>query len=396
MSERTALAAWSALAEPGDHAAAVLVNALGAQAAVEWVRRGASSLDAVVGELVGHMSRDEAVAVVSGHERWSRRLEWADLPLQERAAKIGARVVIPGDDEWPLSLDALGLSAPFALWVRGQGHLRSLWDHSIAVVGARACSAYGENVAGAIAGGVADAGWTVLSGGAYGIDGVAHRAALETEAPTIAVMAGGVDRLYPAGNEPMLRAVLEAGCVVSEVPPGFAPHRSRFLLRNRLIATAAGTAVVEAAVRSGALNTARQAAALLRPVAAVPGPVTSASSAGCHNLIREGVAILVTTAKDVVDLVAPITAAPSEPDAGTGEGEARPRPAPEFARAEQRAVYDATSSRPRATDHVARLAGLSLAHTQGALIELEELGLVVTERGGWRKPAARLSAQKGT
>lgn len=399
MSEREARAAWSALAEPSDLAAGALVRVLGAPAALDWVRRGVASLDGVVGELVGRMSREEAVAAVAGHERWSRRLEWADLPLIARAQKVGARLVIPGDDEWPASLDSLGDAAPFALWVRGSGHLRTLWDHAIAIVGARACSAYGENVAGAIAGGVADAGWTVLSGGAYGIDCVAHRAALESEAPTIAVMAGGVDRLYPVGNDAMLRAILDTGCIVSEVPVGFAPHRQRFLFRNRLIATAAGTVVIEAAARSGALNTARQAAALLRPVAAVPGPVTSASSAGCHGLIRDGIATLVTTAKEVTELIGPFALeidAETAADAGAQGGAHAPRPALEFARPEHRAVYDATSSKPRPTDDVARSAGLSLAHTQGALVELEALEMVVQDRGGWRKASARLSAEKRT
>lgn len=403
MSEREARAAWSALAEPGDAAAATLVSSLGAAEALAWVRRGIASLDGVVADLVGHMTRDEAVAVVAGHERWARRLEWANAPLLERARKVGARVVVPGDEEWPTSLAALGRAAPFALWVRGAGRLATLWDRAIAVVGARACTAYGENVTGSLAGGIADAGWIVLSGGAYGIDGVAHRVALESESPTIAVMAGGVDRLYPAGNEQMLRAVLDVGCVVSEVPVGFAPHRSRFLQRNRLIATAAGTVVVEAAFRSGALSTARQAAALCRPVGAVPGPVTSASSAGCHALIREGVATIVTAVADVLELVTPLTQAPAiagegdsgGPDGDGGAGEGR-RSRPDFARPEQRAVFDATSTRPRTTDDVARRCGLSLAAAQAALVELEGLGVIARERGGWRKAPAPLSAKKRT
>jgi DNA processing protein len=266
-----------------------------------------------------------------------------------------------------------------------------LWDRGIAIVGARAATSYGERIAGELAGGIADAGWTVISGGAYGIDGVAHRAALESMRPTIAVMAGGMDRLYPAGNESLLRAVLEHGCVVGEVPPGFAPHRSRFLQRNRLIATAAATVVVEAAWRSGALNTARQAAMLARPVGAVPGPVNSASSAGCHEIVREGVATLVTSATQVLELVTPLTesATVSEPADGRAGGM-------EFANSAHRAAFDATSTRPRSTDDVARRSGLGLAESQGALIELETLGLIARERGGWRKVSARLSAQKRT
>jgi DNA processing protein len=395
--ERAARAAWSALAEPGDDAANAVVAALGPIAALEWVRAAARSLEGAVAQLVGKVTRDQALKLVAAHERWARRLEWANAPWAERATRIGARIVIPQDPEWPESLASLGAAAPFALWVRGGGDLRALWDRSIAIVGARASTSYGERIAGEFACGVAERGWSVLSGGAYGIDGVAHRAALASERPTVAIMAGGVDRLYPAGHEPMLRSVLEAGCVVSEVPPGFAPHRSRFLQRNRLIATAAATVVVEAAARSGALNTARQAAILLRPVGAVPGPVTSASSAGCHGLVREGAATLVTSVGDVLDLVQPLTeqvlveaALQAEESRGAG---ARGH---EFSSPAHRAVFDATSSRPRATEDVARGSGLALGETQGALIELEALGHVVRERGGWRKAPARLSAQKRT
>jgi DNA processing protein len=388
--ERAARAAWSALAEPGDDAANALVEALGPREALAWVRAADRSLDGAVSSLVGKVTREQAVKLVAAHERWARRLEWADAPWAERAAKVGARIVIPGDLEWPDSLAALGPAEPFALWVRGEGEVRALWDRAIAIVGARAATGYGERIAGEIAAAVADQGWTVLSGGAYGIDAVAHRAALESERPTVAVMAGGVDRLYPAGNDAMLRSVLDSGCVVSEVPPGFAPHRSRFLERNRLIATAAATVVVEAAGRSGALRTARQAALLLRPVGAVPGPVTSASSAGCHELIRDGVSTLVTGAKDVLDLVRPLTdGAPEDQGNGADTGY-------DFASSFHRAVFDATSSRPRATEDVARGAGLGLGESQGALIELEALGAVIRERGGWRKAPARLSAKKRT
>jgi DNA processing protein len=389
--ERAARAAWSALAEPGDDAASALVAALGPEEALAWVRAGQANLGAAVEPLVGKVSREQAVRLVEAHERWSRRLEWADAPLVERASKIGARVVIPGDEEWPLSLGDLRGQTPFAMWVRGAGHLRTLWDRAVAVVGARASTSYGERIGGELAGGIADAGWTVLSGGAYGIDGVAHRAALESARPTIAVMAGGVDRLYPAGNEAMLHAVLETGCIAGEVPPGFAPHRSRFLLRNRLIATAAATVVVEAARRSGALNTARHAASLSRPVGAVPGTVMSASSTGCHELIRDGVATLVTNVKDVLELVRPLGESDSL-DPSTDPSSA----ALEFSSPAHRAVFDATHTRPRATDEVARRAGLSLGEVQGALIELEALGLVYTERGGWRKVPVRLSAEERT
>jgi DNA processing protein len=175
---------------------------------------------------------------------------------------------------------------------------------SVAMVGARAATAYGEHVAGDLSCGLGERGFAVISGLAYGIDGAAHRGALACGAVSIGVVAGGLDRAYPAGHDRLMARLADEGAVVSEVPPGSAPTRGRFLQRNRLIAAlATGTVVVEAALRSGSLNTARTAALLGRPVGAVPGPVTSASSAGCHALLRDGVATLVTDADEIADLV---------------------------------------------------------------------------------------------
>lgn len=410
--ERMALAAWSAIAEPADAQAHALVRALGAAEAVEWVRAGCTDLTAASSQLLGKCDKATAVGAATGHERWARRLEFAEQPLVERGARVGARLVVPGDPEWPVALDDLGDRAPFALWVRGSGHVAELWSRSIAVVGARSSTSYGEHVTAEIAGGVGAAGWTVISGGAYGIDGVAHRAALAGDCPTVAIMAGGVDRLYPAGHEQLLRQVMETGCVISEVPPGYAPHRSRFLSRNRLIATATATVVVEAAWRSGALSTATHAAELARSVGAVPGPVTSASSAGCHRLIRDGQAVLVTSAQDVLELAAPLGEELSlfvDGHAG-GAGEQRggadghpggagqqsasgarttsPATRPEFGRPEHRAVYDALSNRAAIVDAVAARAGLTVAATRGALAALELADLAVRTEAGWRKKPA--------
>ena len=207
---------------------------------------------------------------------------------------------------------------PPCLWVRGTVGLGDL-ARSVAVVGARASTAYGDHVAGELGSGLARRGFLVVSGLAYGIDGTAHRAALGT-GTSLAVVAGGVDRAYPRGHDALMGELVRRGAVVSEVPPGSAPTRSRFLQRNRLIAAlTGGTVVVEAAVRSGALSTARAAAALGRPVAAVPGPVTSSSSAGCHVLVREGRAVLVTDAAEVADLVGRIGADAADPEAGQPE-----------------------------------------------------------------------------
>ncbi|MFN3866704.1 MAG: DNA-processing protein DprA, partial [Demequina sp.] len=294
---------WSALAEPADKAAGWLVETLGPDAAREWLDVAATDVVSATFMLAGSAPEATLTEVVRASERWARRRDGAQAShLLERAAQCGARVVVRGDEEWPEGVDSWGIEAPFALWVRGTQPLATLFRHSIAIVGARSSTSYGEHVAGTIAAHAADCGWSVVSGGAYGIDAAAHRGALAAGGRTLAVMAGGVDRLYPAGNHDLLARVLDHGAVVSEVPPGWAPHRSRFLTRNRLIACATATVVIEAAGRSGALSTANRAAQIARPVAAVPGPVTSASSAGCHELIRAGAAVLVTDGSDVIEL----------------------------------------------------------------------------------------------
>jgi DNA processing protein len=254
-----------------------------------------------------------------------------------------------------------------------------------------------------IAAGVASTGRAVLSGGAYGIDAAAHRQAVSVGAVTIAVMAGGVDRLYPAGNDQLLGAVIENGAVVSEVPPGYAPHRSRFLTRNRLIAAGAATVVVEAALRSGALNTARHAAGLLRPVGAVPGPATSPSSAGCHALIRDGAAVLVAGADHVLELVESAsqwsarcdtdeTLDLSARDVAGGDGGDRPssprervEQRPDFDTPADRAVYDVTSRRPLAIDAIAQRAGLAWKEATASAGRLEMRGLIERNGPGWRR-----------
>jgi DNA processing protein len=265
-----------------------------------------------------------------------------------RAERCGARLVVPEDDEWPAfplhaltlataeepddprhqSQRTLALVPPVALWVRGTARLDELVDRSVAVVGSRASSAYGEHVAAEFGHQLGERGWTVVSGGAYGIDAAAHRGALAAEAPTVAVLACGVDRPYPAGNGALLNRIADAGLLVSEWPPGAAPHQHRFLVRNRLIAgLTRGTVVVEAAARSGATATAKRAAKLGKRVMVVPGPVTSAMSVGCHELLREQPADgqsavrLVATAAHVLEEVGGLGTDLAEPEERSG----RPR-----------------------------------------------------------------------
>jgi len=388
ISEEAALVAWSAVAAPADDAAGGLVASIGAAEALDWVQLAARSLASAAASLHGRCTREVAEAAVLAHERWERRLAVADEPHSRRAASVGARVVTRGAPGWPSAFASLGTAEPFALYVRGAVDLDTAWSQGVAVVGARSSTAYGSHMASELASGLAANGRVVLSGGAYGIDAAAHRSALAAGGTTVAVMAGGVDRLYPAGNDALLRAIMDRGAVVSEVPPGFAPHRSRFLTRNRLIAAATATVVVEAALRSGALSTARHAAALLRPIGAVPGPATSPSSAGCHALVRDGIAVLVTRLEDVLELVESATewaardVAPGEAQEARGT-EALARPS--FDHPADRAVYDVTSSRAASIERVAERAGLAWIDATAAAGRLEMQGLVERSKGGWKR-----------
>jgi DNA processing protein len=221
-----------------------------------------------------------------------------------------------------------------------------------------------------------------VSGGAYGIDARAHRAALAADGVTVAVMAGGVDHLYPLGNAGLLERVLEDGVIVAEQPPGFPPHRSRFLTRNRIIGAAAATVVVEAAWRSGALSTANHAADLGRPVGAVPGPVTNASSSGCHRLIRNG-AVCVTSPKDVLEMVTPL-----DPSRAESAGSSSNAGALDFATAGERAVYDAVARRGSTAREIGRSAGLTPAEVRSALGSLELAGSLHRDGDLWMRRRA--------
>ncbi len=290
------------------------------------------------------------------------------------AARRGVRLRIPSDRVWPEGLDDLGAHGPIALWTLGSEDVLRTAPRSIALVGARAATGYGEHIAMESAAGLVDRGFTIVSGAAYGIDGMAHRAALASGGGTIAFLAGGVDRFYPSGHDSLLRRIEASGMVASELPCGSSPTRWRFLQRNRLIAAASrATIVIEAGSRSGSLNTAGHAAAIGRPLGAVPGPVTSAASAGCHRLIREYDAICVTSAEEMAELVI----GPSD------DRLAMPSSAPYDA--ERVRVLDALSSRARSIDDIARLSGLSIATVQSMLGLLELEGIASAGESGWRR-----------
>jgi DNA protecting protein DprA len=213
----------------------------------------------------------------------------------------GGSFLTPEDSEWPTQLNDLA-APPIGLVVKGK--IESLTQRSIAIVGTRNPTPYGARIASDFAAGFVDREWIIVSGGAYGIDTHAHKGALIAEGVTIAVIASGIDINYPAGNERLFTEIAELGAIVSEVMPGTPAFPSRFLTRNRIIAAlSVSTLVVEAAFRSGSLRTARDAAELMRPVMAIPGPINSPTSEGTHRLIGERAAEIVTSVADAVELI---------------------------------------------------------------------------------------------
>lgn len=333
---------------------------------------------------------------------WDRIAARAHIDVAKRSldvvGELGGRLVVPTDDEWPAwrllgfergggVLDKADSGAPLALWVVGSPRLGEVTDRAVAVVGTRAATSYGEHVTGEIAGDLAVDGWTVVSGGAYGIDGAAHRAALGVGGSTVAILACGVDRAYPAGHERLLRQIADHGVVISEYPPGTPPARYRFLARNRIVAALSdGVVVVEAGWRSGARNTASWSRALGRPVMAVPGPVTSASSTGCHRMIREGEARLVTGARDVVGEVGAVGAGledESVQDSLFGRDLDRLPETP--AR-----VLDAfPASGTCSVRDLAVASGIVVSSVRSALVVLEIEGHVGRGESGWFRTVAR-------
>jgi DNA processing protein len=304
----------------------------------------------------------------------------------DRASRMGIRFVIPSDPEWPTSVDDLESAeplqrvgrAPLGLWVKGPRRLDQIAG-AVAIVGSRSATTYGGDVAATIAAEVAHAGRWVVSGAAFGIDQAGHRGALAAGGATVAVLACGVDRAYPAAHKDLLDHLAHEGAVVSEVAPGRAPTRLRFLARNRLIAAlATGTVVVEAAGRSGALNTANWATRLNRALMGVPGPVTSAQSEGVHELIRNGSATLVTTGKDVLEMVGEAGAHLVEPPRGPE------RPRDHLTRRHQQVLEAVPLSAPARADAIARTAGMGLVEVRSTLGALEDKGLVVLGEDGWR------------
>ena len=365
--ERAARAALARTREPGDLWLARSVAEIGAVDLHEHLRSGRH-----------HTGTAAEVAALLADVHPERDLD--------RARRMGLRFVVPGDDEWPSQVEDLafaepgteGGGAPLGLWARGPRRLDEL-ARSVAVVGSRSATTYGCDVAAEFAAGCAAAGWAVVSGGAVGIDVSAHRGALAGGGHTAAVLACGADKVYPRAHEQLLEHLAAEHVLVSETVPGGAPFKHRFLTRNRIIAAlAAGTVVVEAAARSGALNSAGWAARLNRPLLGVPGPVPSASSEGVHARLRSGRATVATSAEDVLDAVAAV-----------GEHHATDRRGPERAGdrlspRHQRVLEAVPALRPAAADSIARVAGLGAGEVSAALDDLVASDLVVPDGRGWR------------
>ena len=366
--ERLARVALSRVVEPGLWPVHDAVQDLGAVAVWAALRDGTAP------------GRISAAMAVGAQVRAERYDPGVDLARLERA---GGRLVVPGDDEWPaerLSWEGDQAEAPpLALYLRGSRGLREVTERSVSIVGARATTVYGAHIAGELGLGVADRGWTVVSGGAYGVDGAAHTGALNSSSgTTVAVLACSVDVVYPKGHVQLLERVVAEGLLVSEHPPGCAPTRLRFLVRNRLIAAlSVGTVVVEAALRSGSLTTARQARDLSRHLMAVPGSVLSEMSTGCHRLLRNG-AVCVTCAADVLDTVGALSA--------DAVAESRGPASPRDGLAETaRQVLDAVPVRMWAGPaSIARAAGVATLTVQQVLPALQVAGLVEEGMKGWR------------
>ncbi len=367
-SDRLARAALSRIGEPGDPRLTDLVTELGAETVLKGLTDQATA---------GELGEDLAQRITSADP--ARELE--------TAAARGLRFVTPSDEEWPDGLADLARAphlherggVPIGLWCRGPLRLDEALERAVALVGSRSATTYGGGVVGDMAAVLARQSWTVVSGAAFGIDQAAHRGALVARGPTVAVLACGADRAYPTAHRGLIDYIADVGLVVSEAAPGCAPTRIRFLARNRLIAAMSrGTVVVEAAVRSGALNTASWASGLGRAVMGVPGPVTSAPSAGVHQMIRSRDALLVTSGEEVLEMVGPMgshaLADPREPE--------RPR---DLLTSRQRQVLDAVPLvQPIGSAKIAETAGVSHPRTKEDLLALHRAGLVEHSLGRWR------------
>jgi DNA processing protein len=350
--------------EPADQRLGAMVARLGEEAALERLR----ITEPAVRARLACANADEA---------------------QSRAERLGIRIIVRGEAEWPRQLDDLSSARPYALWVQGAANLRLSCLRSVAIVGARAATAYGLTVAREWAADLSAEQVTVVSGAAFGIDAAAHRGALSAEGMTIAVLASGADVIYPRAHEQLIARIADEGLVVSESPLGEAARRQRFLTRNRVIAALTqATVVIEAALRSGTTATANSASRLNRHVLAVPGPVTSMMSAGCHQLVREGCASLAAASADVLECLLPVQEALALHVQRTRATRASITVPADRLSHEQARIRDLLPSTGVITlDELRHASGMQVPALLSALGVLSSEGFAVASDSGWMRRA---------
>ncbi|MEV4139967.1 DNA-processing protein DprA [Dactylosporangium sp. NPDC049742] len=390
--DRAARLALAHLVEPGSRELGLLVRAVGAPEALVMVLHGHGVTEALAGAVHARLDATLLDARTGSADAWAERVALTLAgEMTERAGRLGARMVTAVDDEWPAALDDLtrvsrdGADAlrrdtdpPLCLWLRGPVRLEEALERSVSVVGARAITHYGEFVASELAFGLAERGWAVVSGGALGVDVTAHRGALAAGGVTCAVLACGIDQVYPVSNAAVFERITEEGLLLTEWPPGTRPHKTRFLTRNRVIAAATrGTVMVEAGSRSGARNTLSYARRLERSAMVVPGPITSAMSVGCHVELRTPGTVLVTRVDEIVEEVGRLGEL-----ADPIHGDERPEDALD---ATQARVLDAVAPRAaRSAEEIAAIAGVATRAARRTLPVLEQHGFVVSSEDGYR------------
>ncbi|MBX9918413.1 MAG: DNA-processing protein DprA [Mycolicibacterium frederiksbergense] len=372
MTDDTVRRAWAYLSRVAESPCAALSGFVADVGPVEAAAaiRGGRAPDELQGRVAARFHIDSAAE---------------DLEVLDRR---GGRLITPDDAEWPhLAFTVFNTELvqkkesgrhPMVLWAIGPARLDEVAARAAAIVGTRASTTYGEHVAADLSAGLAERHVAVVSGGAYGIDGAAHRAALGVDGVTVAVLAGGIDVPYPAGHSALLHRIGGSGLLVTEYPPGVRPARHRFLTRNRLVAALSGaTVVVEAGLRSGAANTAAWADVMGRVVCAVPGPVTSAASAGCHVLLRKKDTQLISRAEEIIEIVGRIGELADEPE--------HPQTPLDGLSREEALVYEALPARGlRSIEQIAVDAGIPAEQVLGPLALLEIAGRVECQEGEWR------------
>ncbi|MEV6923986.1 DNA-processing protein DprA [Dactylosporangium sp. NPDC051485] len=325
--DRIAYLVLAHLTEPGNHELGALIRSTGPAAALDRVLHGHDLSPALTDAVTTRLAAS-GLSPTTAHR--------IAATMQHRADQLDARIVTPADEEWPATLDHLSTitddtdphhrndGPPLCLWARGPRGVAETLTRSVSIVGARAMTGYGQFVASEFAHGLAERGWTIVSGGALGIDATAHRGALAAGGRTVAVLPCGIDEVYPVSNSALFERIPEEGLLLTEWPPGTRPHRARFLSRNRLIAASQGTVLVEAASRSGARSTLGYARLLQRSAMVVPGPITSAMSVGCHLELRRPGTVPVTQVQEIIDEVGGTGEPAPLPGRDAVQGRARP------------------------------------------------------------------------